>query len=154
MKKLNFEMLLSKINNKNYYYVCYEQLGNESDAVWSIGFNEFYRDELYDGDLVDCFYDVLFDNELKDKFNNKFKDFNEWQAYDRKNNSNEHGVGKNEILLAKKIVKIICECNLVYLNDKRNKLNDLIDLKYVNMLKENKLEHEHMIKRMLFYNKM
>ena len=146
MKKLNFEMLLSKINNKNYYYVCYEQLGN------GCYFDEFFRNELYDSDLVDCFYDVLFDNELKDKFNNKFKDFYEWQAYDRKNNSNEHGVGKNEILLAKKIVKIICECNLIYLNDKRNKLNDLIDLKFVNMKKENLLEYEYTINRMLYNN--
>ena len=152
MKKSEFKLALSSIDNRKYYRICYEHLGSKSDSEWSIGFNEFYRDELYDGDLVDCFYDVLFDNELKDKFNNKFKDFYEWQAYDRKNNSNEHGVGKNEILLAKKIVKIICECNLIYLNDKRNKLNDLIDLKFVNMRKENLLEYEYTINRMLYNN--
>ena len=144
MKKSEFKLALSSIDNRKYYRICYEHLGSKSDSEWSIGFNEFYRDELYDGDLVDCFYDVLFDNELKDKFNNKFKDFYEWQAYDRGTND-----GKNEMLLYKKIVKIICECNLVYLKDKLNTINSLIEMKFHYMKKENNLENSDMIKRML-----
>ena len=144
MKKSEFKLALSSIDNRKYYRICYEHLGSKSDSEWSIGFNEFYRDELYDGDLVDCFYDVLFDNELKDKFNNKFKDFYEWQTYDRGTND-----GKNEMLLYKKIVKIICECNLVYLKDKLNTINSLIEMKFHYMKKENNLENSDMIKRML-----
>ena len=54
-----------------------------------------------------------------------------------------------EGITIKKIVKIICECNLVYLKDKLNTINSLIEMKFHYMKKENNLENSDMIKRML-----
>jgi hypothetical protein len=150
-EKVNFETLLSNINNGKYYYVCYEHMvcykhmGDDKNG-WSIGFDTFVRGEcLWDGDLVDCFYDDIFNNELKGKNGIVGNNFNEWQAYDRENNN-----GKNESLLYSKIVKIICECNLVYLKDKIDKLNDLMDLKYISMKNKKLIEHKYMIKSILY----
>lgn len=153
-EKMNFEKLISNIINSKYYYVIDEQIKSDEKELngWIIGFDEFCRDSLYDGDLVDCFYDVIFDNELKGNYGIVGNDFYEWQDYDRKNNGDENGCGRNEILVAQKIVKIICEYNLIYLKNKIDKLNDLIDLKYINMKNENLIEHDHMIRKIL-YNK-
>ena len=145
-EKMNFEKLLSDINNGDYHYVCYEHMGKSKNG-WYIGFDEFYRNELWDGDLVDCFYDDIFNNELKGKEGIVGNDWSEWRDYDRKNNN-----GKNESLLYSKIVKIICECNLMYLKDKIDKLKDLMDLKYINMKNENLIEYDHMIRKII-YNK-
>jgi hypothetical protein len=153
-EKMNFEKLISNISNSKYYYVIDEQIKSDEKELNGslIGFDEFYRDSLYDGDLVDCFYDVIFDNELKGNYGIVGNDFYEWQDYDRENNGDENGCGKNEILVAQKIVKIICEYNLIYLKNKIDKLKDLMDLKYVNMNNENLIEHRYMIERVL-YNK-
>jgi hypothetical protein len=155
-EKMSIEKLISNISNSKYYYVIDEQIKSDENNGWSngwsIGFDDFCRDELYDGDLVDCFYDVIFDNELKGNYGIVGNDFYEWQDYDRENNGDENGCGKNEILVAQKIVKIIYEYNLIYLKNKIDKLKDLMDLKYVNMNNENLIEHRYMIERVL-YNK-
>ena len=57
-----------------------------------------------DGDLVDFFYDDIFNNELKGKPGIKGNNFNEFQTIDREENN-----GENVKLLYNKITQIITD---------------------------------------------
>ena len=126
-EKMSIEKLISNISNSKYYYVIDEQIKSDENNGWSngwsIGFDDFCRDSLYDGDLVDCFYDVIFDNELKGNYGIVGNNFYEWQDYDRENNGDENGCGKNEILVAQKIVKINNKIKIHKLLMKKNSRN-------------------------------
>ena len=105
---INLKRVLNKIPSEKYFYIADEQADtffdpeeNGPDYNWT----EF---DDFDGDLVDYFYDDIFDNELKGKPGIIGGDFYEWREIDRKKDNTEEGYsGKGEIMLYNKIKDII-----------------------------------------------
>jgi hypothetical protein len=110
----NFKMLLKNIPNKKYFYVADENidlLGDPEEDRPNYNWTNF--DEYWDGDLVDYFYDPIFDNELKGKPGVLGDYYQEFQDIDRRENpkypEDKYSVGANESLLYNKIISIISD---------------------------------------------
>jgi hypothetical protein len=89
----SFEALLKRIPNEKYFYIIDENADLDLD----------------DSDLVDYFYDPIFNNELKGKPGVLGDDYQEFQEMDRIENPTKKGTGKNEMLLVNKIKQIISD---------------------------------------------
>jgi hypothetical protein len=103
-----FKNHLDKIPNEKYFYIGDEEADwfNEEELPESYDWKTF--DDDWDGDLVDYFYDDIFNNELKGKPGITGGDFYEWIEIDRKKDNTEEGyAGNREIILYNKIKDII-----------------------------------------------
>jgi hypothetical protein len=89
-----FEVVLERIPNNKYFYIL-DNIGN--------------IDEYDNSDLVDYFYDDIFNNELKNNSNALGDNFNEFQIIDRAQNPTGYGTGKLEDMLYDKIHNIILD---------------------------------------------
>jgi hypothetical protein len=107
----NFKMLLKRIPNEKYFYVADENAKyffNPEENGPNYDWTKF--DYHWDDDLVDYFYDPIFDNELKGKPGVPGDDFYEFQEIDRRENPKyKYFVGANEMLLYDKIISIISD---------------------------------------------
>jgi hypothetical protein len=108
--------LINSIPNEKYFYLADEEANfffnpeeNGPDYNWA-GFDEFS-----DGDLVDYFYDDIFNNELKGKPGVEGNNFNEWQ--DSESEKNNQSVGPNVTLLVNKIKSIISDYKKLKFSD-------------------------------------
>jgi hypothetical protein len=106
-----FKHYLNRIPNEKYFYVADEEANiffdpdeNGPDYVW---------DKFDDEDLVDYFYDPIFDNELKGKKGIEGDSFDEWRNIDGETNpkypDDQDSVGIREIMLYDKIQDIISD---------------------------------------------
>jgi hypothetical protein len=94
--KTKLQNVLNNINNKKYYYIIENENGCEFENNWDV--NRY--------DLVDYFYDDIFNNELKNNdFINK-NDFYDWRDQFRDNDDN---ISIYESMVVNKIVNIIDE---------------------------------------------
>ena len=102
----SFEQLLDSIPKQKYFYIAdleYDTFfGPEADHSPVYDYSRFDAEE--DGDLVDYFYDDIFNNELKGKPGVKGNNFNEFQSIDDEEND-----GENVKLLYDKITQIITD---------------------------------------------
>ena len=98
--------LINNIPNKKYFYIADDEydefFGPDVSHSSTYDYSKFDLDE--DGDLVDFFYDDIFNNELKGKPGIKGNNFNEFQTIDREENN-----GENVKLLYNKITQIITD---------------------------------------------
>jgi hypothetical protein len=121
--------LINSIPNEKYFYLADEEANfffnpeeNGPDYNWA-GFDEFS-----DGDLVDYFYDDIFNNELKGKPGVEGNNFNEWQ--DSESEKNNQSVGPNVTLLVNKIKSIISDYKKLKFSDEiplTSEIKDYID---------------------------
>jgi len=113
-----FKRYLNRIPNEKYFYVADKEADtffdpdkNGPDYVW----DKFDVDDenLIDYDLVDYFYDPIFDNELKGKPGIEGDDFYDWSEIDRETNpkypDDQYSVGIRERMLVDKIKDIISD---------------------------------------------
>jgi hypothetical protein len=105
----SFKQLLDAIPNKKYFYIADEQADTFFNPEENGPDYDYAGFDTDDGDLVDYFYDDIFDNELKGKPGIEGNNFNEWQSTDREENPTERGSGENESLLYNKIKQIIID---------------------------------------------
>jgi hypothetical protein len=89
-----FEVVLEQIPNDRYFYIL--------DGIENI-------DEYDESDLIDYFYDDIFNNELKNNSNVSGDNFNEFQIIDRAQNPTGYSTGKLEDMLYDKIYDIILD---------------------------------------------
>jgi hypothetical protein len=101
----SFKQLLDAIPNEKYFYIGDERAStffNPEEKGPDYNWTEF--EDLVDDDLVDYFYDDIFNNELKGKPGVEGDNFNEWQDKDFEEND-----GDTVSLLYKKIMQIISD---------------------------------------------
>jgi len=127
----SFKQLVDAIPNEKYFYIADEQADtffNPEENGPDYNYAGF--DDFSDGDLVDYFYDDIFNNELKGKPGVEGNNFNEWQSIDREENPTEKGGGKNEMLLYNKIKQIISDYKISKFSDEiplTSEIKDYID---------------------------
>jgi hypothetical protein len=100
--------LINSIPNEKYFYLADEEADfwfNPEEVGPNYNWTEF--DWSNDGDLVDYFYDDIFNNELKGKPGVEGNNFNEWQDSEREKSNKP--VGPNVTLLVNKIKSIITD---------------------------------------------
>ena len=100
--------LINSIPNKKYFYLADEEADfwfDPEEVGSDYNWTEF--DWSNDGDLVDYFYDDIFNNELKGKPGVEGNNFNEWQDSEREKSNKP--VGPNVTLLVNKIKSIITD---------------------------------------------
>jgi hypothetical protein len=138
----SFKQLLDAIPNKKYFYIADEQAStffnpeeNGPNYDW-VGF-----DDYSDGDLVDYFYDDIFNNELKGKPGVEEDDFSEWQNKDFEENN-----GDNVSLLYQKIMQIIIDYkklnfpNQTNNSNKASQIEALIKQEYPEIINDGEIE--------------
>ena len=111
-----FKRFLDRIPNENYFFIAEEMDWDFEDE----GYNWEAFDDEQDSDLVDYFYDPIFDNELKGKPGIEGNDFSEFQDADQKKDKdyNEGYSGERESMLANKIIDIITAYKKKYFSNK------------------------------------
>jgi hypothetical protein len=104
-----FQKFMNSIPNEKYFPIADEESDwfmDEERLPESFNWEAF--DDEWDGDLVDYFYDPIFDNELKGKPGIEANDFSEFQDIDREKDNEEEGYfGRRTIMLVDKIRDII-----------------------------------------------
>jgi hypothetical protein len=146
----SFKQLLDAIPNEKYFYIADEEANdffnpenNDPDYNW-VGF-----DDDWDGDLVDYFYDEIFDNELKGKPGVKGDYYQDFQDIDRRENpkypEDEYSVGANEVLLVDKIREIITDYKKLNFsnqnnNNKISQIEALIKQEYPEIINDGEIE--------------
>lgn len=126
-----FQKFIDQIPNEKYFYI------GDEEADWAFNREELpepYNWEAFDddsdGDLVDYFYDDVFNNELKGKPGVEGEDFSEFQDADAEKDNVEAGyIGRRTTILVDKIRDIITaykKTHFVQNASSKNK-NPLID---------------------------
>jgi hypothetical protein len=104
-----FQKFIDQIPNEKYFYIGDEEAGwafNKEELPESYNWEAF--DDEMDGDLVDYFYDDVFNNELKGKPGIEGENFNEFQDKDAEKDNVEYGyIGRRTTMLVDKIRDII-----------------------------------------------
>jgi len=116
-----FQKFIDQIPNEKYFYV-FDDVFND----WNNTLDDWGPDF---GDLVDYFYDPIFDNELKGKPGIEANNFNEFQDIDEKQNPDQYGIGVRTSMLIDKIRDIITTYEKIHStqNVSSEKKNPLID---------------------------
>lgn len=105
----SFQEFMNSIPNEKYFSIANEEADwafNEEKLPESYNWKTF--DDDWDGDLVDYFYDIIFNNELKGKPGIEANNFTKFQEVDAKKDNVEPGyIGKRTTMLVDKIRDII-----------------------------------------------
>jgi hypothetical protein len=112
-KPRNLKRYLDRIPNEKYFYIADEHFEEIEDKDEDYDWTQF--DGWGDSDLVDYFYDDIFNNELKGKLGIEGDDFYEWQDIDDETNERN-----NISILYKKIMSIITAYKKKHYSNKKN----------------------------------
>lgn len=96
-----FQRFIDSIPNEKYFYI----------------FDEDDYSDVSGGDLVDLFYDPIFDNELKGKPGIEGNSYNEFQDIDQEDKEEGEYYGRKTLILVDKIIDIITSYNPEYSED-------------------------------------
>ena len=135
--------LINNIPNEKYFYLADEEADfwfNPEEVGSDYNWTEF--DWSNDGDLVDYFYDDIFNNELKGKPGVEGNNFNEWQDSEREKSNKP--VGPNVTLLVNKIKSIITDYKKLNFSNqgggKASQIKTLIQQEYPEIIQSGEIE--------------